>query len=210
MKLLDIPDDVLSIILSLLQAKDIGCFAATSKVATCYVQRAREDFVARHAKEVVNANSLKPDHFDASSFKRNLRMMDAGMRKARTTAKTTPKETRAKEFIGLIVQQNEGPLTIEQVTRLSQLRWMSGLYWDAKAKLEREILLIKDKLRRHEDEIFFVGDGSKLSEVEIVSDAEEEEESDDEDDEGDGRDDAGEPFDMDGVWSLDEGESDME
>ena len=56
-----------------------------------------------------------------------------------------------------------------------------------------------------------------LSDVEIVSVSNakedplwEEKEEKGEDDEHDWRDDAGEPVDMDGFWSLDEGESDME
>ena len=95
------------------------------------------------AKNVVAANSRKPGHFDASSLKRNLRLVDAGVRKA----------------------------TTEQVIGWSQLH-----------KIELSKLNdIEDKLRRNEDEIYWVSDGAALSDVEIVSDVE----SDDEDVESD-------------------------
>ena len=164
--------DVLEhIALSLQAANDILSFAATCKVN----KEAGKASAASHAGNVVKANGREPDHFDASSFKRNLRLIGAGLRKAQTLAKTIAKATRAEELIGMIVPKMNRATNNEQVIHLSQLH----------RREQSKLNDINDKLRRHKDEIFWVADGAALADVEIVSVAESDDDDEDDDDDDD-------------------------
>ena len=108
--------DVLERIALFLQAKDVGNFAATCQMLAEIVKVS----AMKRAEIIVASNSRQPDEFDSSSFKRNLRLIDAAERK-------TNHQTN-------------------------------------------------NKLLRLNEEIFWVAEGSALSDVEVVSDSETEEE----------------------------------
>ena len=108
--------DELGHIALVLQAKGVVNFAATCRTNATI---AKASAMAR-AEIIVASNSRQPDKFDSSSFKRNLRLIDAAERKKKHKA--------------------------------------------------------NNKLLRLNDEIFYVADGSALSDVEVVSDSETEKE----------------------------------